>query len=103
MITDDHWFTEYCEEAGSAHSFRIKARIHEEQTRYQKIEIYETTHFGKLMVIDGFIMLSARADPESVSKGLRLGATKYLTKPVTPDELTKHVRQVLGIEDESTS
>ena len=60
MITDDHWFTEYCEEAGSAHSFRIKARIHEEQTRYQKIEIYETTHFGKLMVIDGFIMLSAR-------------------------------------------
>ena len=46
MITDDHWFTEYCEEAGSAHSFRIKAKLHEEQTRYQKIEIYETTHFG---------------------------------------------------------
>jgi DNA-binding response OmpR family regulator len=49
------------------------------------------------------IMLSARADPESVSKGLRLGAVKYLTKPVAPDELTRHVRQVLGIEDEILS
>ncbi len=60
MITEDQWFTEFCEEAGSAHSFRKKAKLHEEQTSYQKIEIYETTHFGRLMVIDGFIMLSAR-------------------------------------------
>jgi len=44
------------------------------------------------------IMLSARADPESVNKGLRVGATKYLTKPVTPELLTKQVREVLSIE-----
>jgi DNA-binding response OmpR family regulator len=44
------------------------------------------------------IMLSARADPESVNKGLQVGATKYLTKPVTPELLTKHVREVLSIE-----
>jgi DNA-binding response OmpR family regulator len=44
------------------------------------------------------IMLSARADPESVSKGLRVGATKYLTKPVTPEILTKQVHEVLSIE-----
>ena len=60
MLSDDRWFTEYCEEAGSAHSFRIEAKLHEEQTGYQKIEVYETTHFGRVMVIDGFIMLSAR-------------------------------------------
>jgi len=41
------------------------------------------------------IMLSARADPESVNRGLLIGATKYLTKPVMPDELTRHVREVL--------
>ena len=45
------------------------------------------------------IMLSARADAESVNRGLMLGATKYLTKPVMPDELTHHVREVLHIED----
>lgn len=45
------------------------------------------------------IMLSARADAESVNRGLRLGATKYLTKPVMPDDLTRHVREVLQIEN----
>ncbi|UCG26233.1 MAG: response regulator [Chloroflexota bacterium] len=45
------------------------------------------------------IMLSARADAQSVNRGLTLGATKYLTKPVRPDNLTRHVREVLQIED----
>jgi len=49
------------------------------------------------------IMLSARADPESIKTGLSLGASKYLTKPVTPDELTSQVREVLSIEDEIPS
>ena len=44
------------------------------------------------------IMLSARADPESVNKGLQVGATKYLTKPVTPELLTQQVNDVLSIE-----
>lgn len=41
------------------------------------------------------IMLSARADAESINRGLSVGATEYLTKPVTPDELTRHVRSSL--------
>ena len=45
------------------------------------------------------IMLSARADAKSVNRGLMLGATKYLTKLVRPDDLTRHVREVLQIED----
>ena len=49
------------------------------------------------------IMLSARADPESGNTGMRVGATKYLTKPVTPDELTRHIREVLSIEGEIPS
>ncbi len=43
------------------------------------------------------IMLSAKTDVESVNRGLRLGATKYLTKPVSPDDLTRHVREALSI------
>lgn len=41
------------------------------------------------------IMLSAKTDLASVNKGLRLGANKYLTKPISPEELTRQVRDVL--------
>lgn len=41
------------------------------------------------------IMLSAKTDLASVDKGLRLGANKYLTKPISPEELTRQVRDVL--------
>lgn len=41
------------------------------------------------------IMLSAKTDLTSVKKGLAVGANKYLTKPISPEELTGHVRAVL--------
>lgn len=60
MALGDEWFTEVCEECGSAFSLKVKRKLHEEQTDFQKIEIFETTKYGNLMVIDGFIMLSDR-------------------------------------------
>jgi len=60
MTLDSHWFTEVCEEGGSAFSLKIKRKLHEEQSEYQRIEIFETEKFGNLMVIDGFVMLSSR-------------------------------------------
>lgn len=57
---DANWFTEVCEEGGSAFSMEIRRKLHEEQTPYQRIEIYETEFFGNLMVLDGFVMLTAR-------------------------------------------
>ena len=44
----------------TAFGFKIKAKLHEEKTPYQKIEIYETESFGYLMAIDGFTMLTSR-------------------------------------------
>ena len=41
------------------------------------------------------IMLSAKTDLDSINKGLRVGATKYLTKPISPEDLTQHVRDAL--------
>ena len=41
------------------------------------------------------IMLSAKTDLDSINRGLRLGATKYLTKPISPEDLTEHVRDAL--------
>jgi spermidine synthase len=59
-LDDKHWFTEIATEAGSAFSLRIRQRLHSEKTPYQQIDIYDTETFGRLMVIDGFIMLSSR-------------------------------------------
>ena len=60
MALDQNWFTEVCKEGGSAFSLQIKRKLHDEQTPYQRIEIYETEQFGNLMTIDGFVMLSTR-------------------------------------------
>ena len=57
---DDSWFSEICKDSGSALSFKLNKKLHEEKTHYQQIEIYETEQFGNLMVIDGFIMLTNR-------------------------------------------
>lgn len=56
----ENWFSEICEECGTALSLRTVKKLHEEQTPYQKIEIYETTKYGNLMTIDGFVMLTSR-------------------------------------------
>lgn len=60
MALDENWFSEPCEECGSAFSLHIKEKLHDEQTPYQRIEVYSTTKFGNLMVIDGFVMLTDR-------------------------------------------
>ncbi|MCX8049988.1 MAG: polyamine aminopropyltransferase [Methylohalobius sp.] len=60
MLDARDWFTEIDAKDGSAFSLKIKRKLHEEQTPFQKIEIYETETFGRLMVIDGCIMLSSR-------------------------------------------
>lgn len=46
------------------------------------------------------IMLSAKTDLDSINKGLRAGATVYLTKPISPEDLTQHVRDALVSFDE---
>ncbi|MDH5393783.1 MAG: polyamine aminopropyltransferase [Gammaproteobacteria bacterium] len=60
MTLDNTWFSEPQSGSGTAFSLKITAKLHEEQSQFQKIEIYQTEHFGKLMVIDGYIMLTDR-------------------------------------------
>jgi spermidine synthase len=59
-LDEKNWFTEKAEEAGTAFSLRIHDRVHHERSEYQDIEVYDTTKFGRLLVIDGFVMLSDR-------------------------------------------
>jgi spermidine synthase len=60
VIDQGGWFSEVLGELGCAFSLRVTAKLHEEQSPYQHIEIYATQAFGNLMVIDGSIMLTAR-------------------------------------------
>lgn len=59
-MNSEHWFTEQHQDAGSAFSLKIKRKLHEEQSPFQHLEIYETETFGNLMVIDGCTMVSTR-------------------------------------------
>jgi spermidine synthase len=54
------WFTEQIPLAETAFSLKIKRKLHEEQSEFQHLEIYETETFGNLMVIDGCTMVSTR-------------------------------------------
>lgn len=57
-MTDQTWFTEKSDELGIGFSLKTRERLHEEQTPYQKLEIFDTTHFGRLMTLDGLVMLT---------------------------------------------
>lgn len=59
-INSNQWFTEIHPHIGSAFSFSIEEKLHEEQTPFQHIAIYRTKDFGNLLVIDDVIQLSAR-------------------------------------------
>jgi spermidine synthase len=58
--TPQTWFTEQHLRSGSSFGLRVKERLHAEQSPFQSIEIYDTTDWGKLMVIDGCTMVSTR-------------------------------------------
>ncbi len=59
-MTDTTWHYEHFERAGSAIGFRITRKLDEVQSPFQTIEIYESTDWGNLMLIDGAMMLTTR-------------------------------------------
>ena len=54
------WYTEEWAEQGSAISLKLKRKLHDEQSQYQRIEIFETETFGTLMTLDGLVMVTDR-------------------------------------------
>jgi spermidine synthase len=54
------WFSEEHDYSGSSIGFRVTDHLHTEQTPFQKIDIYDSTDWGKLMVIDGCMMVTTR-------------------------------------------
>jgi Spermidine synthase len=60
MSSNDNWYIEHFQPTGSAIGFRITGKLDEVQSPFQKIEIYDSTDWGKLMVIDGAMMLTTK-------------------------------------------
>ncbi len=59
--TQTPWFSEVYEPAGTAQSWRLTAaRLDARRTPYQHIEIFATESYGRLMSIDGCVMLTSR-------------------------------------------
>lgn len=59
-MTAPTWHYEPFEPTGSAIGFRITRKLDEVQSPFQKIEIFESTDWGNLMLIDGAMMLTTR-------------------------------------------
>ena len=54
------WLHENFEHTGSSIGFRVTRKLDEVQSPFQKIEIFESTDWGNLMLIDGAMMLTSR-------------------------------------------
>src|SRR3546814_3009274 len=59
-MSEPTWMYETFEPAGSAIGYRVTRKLDEVQSPFQKIEIYESTDWGNLMLIDGAMMLTTR-------------------------------------------
>ena len=54
------WLHENFTHTGSAFGLRIKRKLDEVQSPFQKIEMYESTDWGNVMLIDGAMMVTTR-------------------------------------------
>jgi len=59
-LNNKNWFTEIYADDGCALSLELSDKLHQEQTPWQKLEVYQTTHFGRLMLLDDCVMLTSR-------------------------------------------
>ncbi len=59
-MSQSSWFTEAHAASGSSIGFRTEKLLHAEKTPFQNIDIHQTTDWGRLMVIDGCVMLTSR-------------------------------------------
>jgi len=50
--------TEFYAPMGNLWGLEMKEKLHNEKTEYQHIEMYDTAHFGKVMLIDGCMQLT---------------------------------------------
>ena len=53
------WFTEQ-HTKDTTFSIRVTSRLVSAQSEFQKIEVYESRDFGRILVLDGYLMLTEK-------------------------------------------
>jgi spermidine synthase len=56
---DGRWYTEE-DNFSSRLGIRVTARLHQERSEYQHIAVYDTPFFGRVLTLDGLVMLTER-------------------------------------------
>ena len=56
---DDLWFSEY-HTPDVRFSIRVSAQLHQEESDYQRISVYDSPEFGRILTLDGVLMLTER-------------------------------------------
>ena len=51
---------EYHADQGSCFGVAVKKRLHHEQSQFQLVEVFDSEHFGRVMTLDGLMMVSDR-------------------------------------------
>lgn len=59
-LLTENWYTEKFTAEGSSFGLRVTQTLHQEQSDFQRIEFFKTSHFGNLLVLDGCIMLTEK-------------------------------------------
>ncbi|KAL4705341.1 hypothetical protein ACJJTC_006827 [Scirpophaga incertulas] len=58
---NDNWFSESCTMwPGATFSFEVKEVLHDEQSEYQKVQVFNTTSLGRVLVLDGIIQCTEK-------------------------------------------
>ncbi len=77
---DDLWFSEY-HTPDVRFSIRVSSQLHQEESDYQRIAVYDSPEFGRILTLDGVLMLTERDEfiyhemithvPMAVNPGIR--------------------------------
>ena len=77
---DGEWFTEECPGA-SRLGIRIHSVLHHETSPFQKISVYDTAFFGRLLTLDDVVMLkgyhTGGADAARLQETLEVSASYF--------------------------
>ena len=53
----EFWFSEF-HTPDVKHSIRVNKQLYSKQSDYQRIDIFETPEFGRVLTLDGNVMLT---------------------------------------------
>lgn len=56
---DDLWYSEY-HTPNVRFSIKVREQLHFEQSKYQKISVFDSVEFGRFLTLDGVVMLTER-------------------------------------------